>query len=93
MPKTPARDDYFAQSFRFTPEQTAVIKEEAKRLGSRLRLYASSSTTTEPCSDCQAFRSKCSLDDCKKHPNWEYLQQRGFSEFIDQERLQEIKPA
>ncbi len=34
MPKTPARDDYFAQSFRFTPEQTAVIKEEAKRLGS-----------------------------------------------------------
>src|SRR5262249_60092707 len=34
MPKTPARDDYFTQSFRFTPEQTAVIKEEAKRLGS-----------------------------------------------------------
>ena len=34
MPKTPARDDYFAQSFRFTPEQTATIKEEAKRLGS-----------------------------------------------------------
>ena len=34
MPKTPARDDYFAQSFRFTPDQTATIKEEAKRLGS-----------------------------------------------------------
>ena len=34
MPKTPVRDDYFAQSFRFTPEQTATIKEEAKRLGS-----------------------------------------------------------
>ena len=34
MPKTPARDDYFAQSFRFTPEQAAVLKEEAKRLGS-----------------------------------------------------------
>ena len=34
MPRTPARDDYFAQSFRFTPEQTATIKEEAKRLGS-----------------------------------------------------------
>jgi hypothetical protein len=34
MPKTPARDDYFAQSFRFTPEQAAIIKEEAKRLGS-----------------------------------------------------------
>ena len=34
MPKTPARDDYFTQSFRFTPEQTAVIKEEAKRCGS-----------------------------------------------------------
>jgi hypothetical protein len=34
MPKTPARDDYFTQSFRFTPEQTTVIKEEAKRLGS-----------------------------------------------------------
>ena len=34
MPKTPARDDYFAQSFRFTPEQTAVLKEEAVRLGS-----------------------------------------------------------
>jgi hypothetical protein len=34
MPKTPARDDYFTQSFRFTPEQTATIKEEAKRLGS-----------------------------------------------------------
>lgn len=34
MPKTPARDDYYTQSFRFTPEQTAVIKEEAKRLGS-----------------------------------------------------------
>ena len=34
MPKTPARDDYFAQSFRFTPEQTATIKEEAKRSGS-----------------------------------------------------------
>ncbi len=34
MPKTPARDDYFAQSFRFTPEQAATIKEEAKRLGS-----------------------------------------------------------
>ena len=34
MPKTPARDDYFTQSFRFTPEQAAVIKEEAKRCGS-----------------------------------------------------------
>jgi hypothetical protein len=34
LPKTPARDDYFTQSFRFTPEQTAVIKEEAKRCGS-----------------------------------------------------------
>src|SRR5712692_10110585 len=34
MPKTPARDDYFTQSFRFTPEQAATIKEEAKRLGS-----------------------------------------------------------
>ncbi len=34
MPKTPARDDYFAQSFRFTPEQAAVLKEEAKRVGS-----------------------------------------------------------
>jgi len=34
MPKTPARDDYFAQSFRFTPEQAATIKEEAKRVGS-----------------------------------------------------------
>src|SRR5260370_23177119 len=34
MPKTPARDDYFAQSFGFTPEQAATIKEEAKRLGS-----------------------------------------------------------
>jgi len=34
MPKTPARDDYFAQSFRFTPEQAAVLKEEAIRLGS-----------------------------------------------------------
>src|SRR6266852_2817383 len=34
MPKTPARDDYFAQSFRFTPEPAATIKEEAKRLGS-----------------------------------------------------------
>jgi hypothetical protein len=34
MPKTPARDDYFAQSFRFTPEQAATIKEEARRLGS-----------------------------------------------------------
>ena len=34
MPKTPARDDYFAQSFRFTPEQATTIKEEAKRLGS-----------------------------------------------------------
>src|SRR6266849_537812 len=34
MPKTLARDDYFAQSFRFTPEQAAIIKEEAKRLGS-----------------------------------------------------------
>jgi hypothetical protein len=34
MPKTPARDDYFAQSFRFTPEQAAILKEEAKRLGS-----------------------------------------------------------
>ncbi len=34
MPKTPARDDYFAQSFRFTPEQAATIKDEAKRLGS-----------------------------------------------------------
>ncbi len=34
MPKTPARDDYFAQSFRFTPEQASTIKEEAKRLGS-----------------------------------------------------------
>src|SRR5262249_35208253 len=29
MPKTPARDDYFAQSFRFTPGQAAVLKEEA----------------------------------------------------------------
>ena len=34
MPKTPARDDYFTQSFRFTPEQAATLKEEAKRLGS-----------------------------------------------------------
>ncbi len=34
MPKTPARDDYFAQSFRFTPEHAAVIKEEAMRCGS-----------------------------------------------------------
>jgi hypothetical protein len=34
MPKTPARDDYFAQSFRFTPEQAAILKDEAKRLGS-----------------------------------------------------------
>ena len=34
MPKTPARHDYLAQSFRFTPEQAAVLKEEAKRLGS-----------------------------------------------------------
>ncbi len=34
MPKTPARDDYFTQSFRFTPEQAAIIKEEAKRCGS-----------------------------------------------------------
>jgi hypothetical protein len=34
MPKTPARDDYFTQSFRFTPEQAAVLKEEAMRLGS-----------------------------------------------------------
>src|SRR5215475_10484797 len=34
MPRTPARDDYFAQSFRFTPEQAVTIKEEAKRLGS-----------------------------------------------------------
>ena len=33
MPKTPARDDYFAQSFRFTPEQASTIKEEAQRLG------------------------------------------------------------
>jgi len=36
---------------------------------------------------------RVSLDDCKKHPNWEYLQQRGFSEFIEQERLLEIKLA
>src|ERR1700682_3732922 len=34
MPKTPGRDDYFAQWSRFTPEQAATIKEEAKRLGS-----------------------------------------------------------
>src|SRR5262249_1682220 len=34
MPRTPARDDYFAQSFRFTPDQAAVLKEEAVRLGS-----------------------------------------------------------
>lgn len=34
MPKTPARDDYFTQSFRFTPEQTTFLKDEAKRLGS-----------------------------------------------------------
>src|SRR5713101_3136976 len=34
MPKTPARDDYFTQSFRFTPEQTSFLKEGAKRLGS-----------------------------------------------------------
>src|SRR5260370_40356804 len=34
MPKTPARDDYFAQSFRSTPEQGATIKEEARRFGS-----------------------------------------------------------
>ena len=34
MPKTPGRDDYFTQSFRFTPEQTAFLKEGAKRLGS-----------------------------------------------------------
>ena len=38
MPKTPGRDDYFAQSFRFTPEQAATIKEEAKRLGSTTAL-------------------------------------------------------
>ncbi len=37
MPKTPARDDYLTQSFRFTPEQAATIKEEAKRCA---RLYA-----------------------------------------------------
>jgi hypothetical protein len=34
MPKTPARDDYFTQSFRFTPEQVSVLKEEASRFGS-----------------------------------------------------------
>jgi len=34
MPKTPARDDYFTQSFRFTPEQAAFLKEEAKHCGS-----------------------------------------------------------
>src|SRR6266852_6176050 len=34
MPKTPGRDDYFTQSFRFTPEQTAFLKEGSKRLGS-----------------------------------------------------------
>ncbi len=34
MPKTPARDDYFTQSFRFTPEQTSFLKEGAQRLGS-----------------------------------------------------------
>ena len=34
MPKTPARDDYFTQSFRFTPEQAVFLKEEAKRCGS-----------------------------------------------------------
>jgi len=34
MPKTPARDDYFTQSFRFTPDQTSFLKEQAKRLGS-----------------------------------------------------------
>lgn len=34
MPKTPARDDCFTQSFRFTPEQVAILKEEASRLGS-----------------------------------------------------------
>jgi hypothetical protein len=39
LPKTPARDDYFAQSFRFTPEQTAVIKEEAKRCGTPERWH------------------------------------------------------
>jgi hypothetical protein len=33
MPKNPARD-YFAQSFRFTLEQPATIKGEARRLGS-----------------------------------------------------------
>jgi hypothetical protein len=31
-PKTPARNDCFAQSFRFTPEQAANM-EEAKRSG------------------------------------------------------------
>ena len=34
MTNTPARTDYLAQSFRFTPEQAAVLKEQAKRLGS-----------------------------------------------------------
>ena len=34
MPKTPARTDYLSQTFRFTPDQAAVLKEEAKRLGS-----------------------------------------------------------
>jgi len=38
MPKTPGRDDYFTQSFRFTPEQTAFLKEGAKRLGSTTAL-------------------------------------------------------
>jgi len=38
MPKTPARDDYFTQSFRFTPEQSAVIGEQVKRLGSTTAL-------------------------------------------------------
>lgn len=34
MPKTPARDDYFTQSFRFTPQQAAFLKVQAKRCGS-----------------------------------------------------------
>ncbi len=40
MPKTPARDDYFTQSFRFTPEQAAIIKEEARTLRQCHRLHS-----------------------------------------------------
>ncbi len=44
MPKTPARDDYFTQSFRFTPEQTAFLmieslEKDRKALGLSQREY------------------------------------------------------